>query len=86
MRRFIGMLVVVLVLFGMISPAPAGQILSHVYSGARNYESMPEPLKSVVKESLDVYMAGAQGPDVVGLSSISPKLGNPSGLRPRSAL
>ncbi len=71
MRRFIGMLVVVLVLFGMISPAPAGQILSHVYSGARNYESMPEPLKSVVKESLDVYMAGAQGPDVVGLSSIA---------------
>jgi tetratricopeptide (TPR) repeat protein len=70
-RRFIGMLVVVLVLFGMTSPASAGQILSHVYSAARNYESMPEPLKSVVKESLDAYMAGAQGPDVVGLSSIA---------------
>jgi len=69
-RRFVGMLVFVAVTLAMISPAPAGQILSHVYSGARNYESMPDPLKSVIAQNLDNYIAGAQGPDVVGLSSI----------------
>jgi tetratricopeptide (TPR) repeat protein len=69
-RRFIGMLVVVLVLLGMISPASAGQIPSHVYVAARNQEAMPDPLWGVISAHAEAYMMGAQGPDIAGTAGV----------------
>ena len=68
MKRFIVVLVAALVLAGMIPPAPAGQIPSHVYVAARYASSMPDPLWGLIAGNSDLYIMGCQGPDIAGLS------------------
>lgn len=67
MRSRVTLLTTLFIVLALASACGAGQIASHIYTAIKMKDHLSPACRLLVDSNMDAYLAGAQGPDIVGV-------------------